>query len=201
MDVKPFASQWIPTALIQQFNWDQQVPLLKNDTLIAVKVMSKNNESNTLQYLIVHFQGGRYTEVVFHQIFYEGKPGLSKPLSISSQNFTQNISATSSLRATEFSNGHEPNSRGTVKKSHPAPQLPMAYCIGRYNSSGNEVFSNPVTYVLMNGAFVSSGGGDGGSNDYDPYLYLDYLDPLYVPDAGSPAILDAATNRIYNRWI
>jgi hypothetical protein len=50
-----------------------------------------------------------------------------------------------------------------------------------------QILDAQVSYVFMTGALVAAGSANGGT-DYDPSLHAAMLDPMYVPDAGSPLL-------------
>lgn len=123
--------------------------------------------------------------------------GQSKPISIKSNNLSKNKIALIPLTAGSSNKDLDNGRNGTGKRSlvSPGGTLPMVTITGIYNN-GSITAVTPTTYFLINGAFVNGGGGssggitggEGGTNPFDPYIYLDYLDPLYVPDAGSSGL-------------
>lgn len=196
-DARSHAKKILPVETIHQYDWAQQVPLFKNEQLVGVKVLRKNIVNNQLSYLIIHYNTGAFADVVLHKIQYEGKVGQSKPISIKSNNLSKNRIALLPLTAGSNNKDLDNGRNGTGKRSlvSPGGTLPMVTITGIYNN-GSITAVTPTTYFLINGAFVNGGGGssggttggEGGTNPFDPYIYLDYLDPLYVPDAGSSGL-------------
>lgn len=97
-NAKSFAQKWLSQEIIDQFNWLQQVPLFKHDTLIGVKVLHNNLAGNQLQYIVIQLESNEFTKLMLHQIQYEGVVGKSTPLKITSVNLIKKTTASIAMR-------------------------------------------------------------------------------------------------------
>jgi hypothetical protein len=198
-DAKPYASLWLSTELLEQFNWQHQVPVMKGDSLIAVKVLHRNLTGSTLQYLILHIEHGVYSKAVHHQIEFEGVVGKSKALSLTSKNLVSGDIATwrNDVKDTEDRTTLRANTRKYSTEYSPgATTLPMVTVTAKYRQ-GSLVTFTPMTFVLVNGAFAAATPSGDIINNYTPYQDLAYLEPADTPESGTAATeYPYSTNRM-----
>ena len=119
-----------------------------------------------------------------------------------SSSYVSGKSAAGPLRASRGDASVQKGLRvGTTRQSLVAPggTLPLITITGFYSdgsAGGNYMLPSPVNYVLIGGMLYQQGGG-GINNEGD----LAMLDPLWVPDTGSPQVIDLTYNRVYNGMV
>ena len=177
----------ISTEHFNSYDWEKQVPLMRHDTVISVKVLHRGNTAEKLKYLLVHNAKNGWGDIVEHEISYTLKEGKSLPQSITSTSLLTKKTGTKKLQPE--ANKEKQGRSGTEKKSlvSPGGTLPMVTIVGTYKDGQNIPLSTAAYYYLSSGGLSYTAGNGSGVN-YDPYQYLDYLDPLYTPDAGGSLV-------------
>lgn len=191
----------MPEGLFNSYNWEQQVPLKRHDTVIAIKVMRLGNTSEKVSYLLVHNSKNGWGDIVLHEITYAIKDGKALPQSIASTSIISKKTGTKKLVPTI--DGVQTGRSGTGKKSlvSPGGTLPMVTIYGYYQD-GAVINTQATDYFLISGGLnAASGGGSDGNIWNDPSIYCDMLDPMYTPDAGTTAGLQPNYSLEDTRWV
>lgn len=184
-----YAQSKMSAEIFNSYNWEQQVPLKRHDTVIAVKVMRFGNTTEKLGYLLVHNTKNGWGDIVQHEITYAIRDGKAQPQSITSTSLISKRTGTKKI--VPASDGAQTGRSGTEKKSlvSPGGTLPMVTIYGTYSDEGN-ILTSPRNYNSTLGGLESEGGGGGYTDEggyYDAsgnFIYCDMVDPLYTPDAG-----------------
>jgi hypothetical protein len=71
-DARLFAKKIIPLHLFHEFQWDGQIPLYANDTLIGVKVNTIEKEYNRIRYLVIRCINWQWNDAAMHDMQLNG---------------------------------------------------------------------------------------------------------------------------------
>lgn len=201
-DARPYAARLMPATELAQFNWQEQVVLRLNDSTALVKILMREPAANQLSYLLAHQHDGVFTDLVRHTITYnKNQSGRQMPVSMTSRSYSTGKAASGLLPVHRANSEVSQGLRGGAGRRSlvaPGTSLPVITITGFYSdgSAGGTIrLSTPLDYYLINGMLYQQGGGGGGINNEGD---LAYLDPLWVPDAGTPQVIDLIDNRVHN---
>jgi hypothetical protein len=164
-----------------ELDWEKFSIVRKNRNMIAVKIPLKNCDDQNFRFLLVNMEKGKPTTFFRNEIRFalkRGKRGL--PELVRNYDFQRRKWTEYDLRSNKARNN---TGRNVEKKSLVAPggSLPLITIVGTYSDgSAGGAFSGDIAYMMAGMFGVSTNAGTGSLNNG----ILDYLDPLYVPDAG-----------------
>jgi hypothetical protein len=106
-----YARNRISPEIYSAFDWDNQVAIMRGDTLIGIKVLSRTNSSGNIQYIVVLKDFLGWKDILLHEIVYEIQNTKRVAVSITSTDLISNKTAVLPLAKQRSSSG--PGRSGT----------------------------------------------------------------------------------------
>jgi hypothetical protein len=179
--------------VLADLDWDKYAIIRKNSKMLAAKIPFIKYAPNEYNFVVVNIVEGQPTTIFQNEITYKLEKGKrALPESLRHYDFQTKV-----WKEYDFSGKKEKKNTGSRSVSRqslvsPGGTLPMVTIVG-VNSDGSSagtIFTGSTAYMMASIFGVTGvSGGDNSGGGLDPYYqYLDYLDPMYVPDAGSNLI-------------
>lgn len=191
--VKLYLSKSQALSLLKELDWDKYAIIRKNSKMLAAKIPFRKYDDDEYKFVIINIEKGKPTTYFQNEISYKMEKGMrTLPEKLKHYDFQ-----TKKWKEYDFrtQKAKKPNGIREVEQQSlvsPGGTLPMVTIVGTYSdgTTAGSIFSGSTAY-MMAGIFGVSGvsGGDGSGAGFDPNsTYLDYLDPMYTPDAGNGLI-------------
>jgi hypothetical protein len=178
-------------SILEDLDWSKYAIIRKNSRMLAAKIPFLKYAANEYNFVIVNIEAGKPTTYFQNEISYKLERGKrTMPESLRHYDFQTKV-----WKEYDFTGKKEKKNGGLRSVSRmslvsPGGSLPMVTIVGTYSdgSSAGTIFSGSTAYMMASVFGVSGVSGGDTDNGLDPtYQYLDYLDPMYTPDAGSSA--------------